>query len=291
MRPCSSVSIGWAFGRLCLKVCASVFARERDYPAIAQLAEKMSHCVAVGAVVRASVPLECMLTTSPVACTYLDKAGLPLPVGRAQRQRCGSQFGGVDLRRAGTAVCKSRRSHSDLIPCVPEWGEHVGTILRRWDHVREFRQLFVFYKDEFRDVGLWSGRLYPRFALKRLDAESISSLGGEIEQAVLDAWGSTDQFAKHGFGYYILESDKLASYCISTAFDGHSVEVYVRTIPEYRRKGLGTAVCSAFIRQCLSNGLTPSWECSWTNSAASSLARRVAFRSAKNVPVYKFHVY
>ena len=131
-------------------------------------------------------------------CTYLDKAGLPLPVGRAQRQRCGSQFGGVDLDELAPLSASQGVATPICTPCVPEWGEHVGTILRRWDHVREFRQLFVFYKDEFRDVGLWSGRLYPRFALKRLDAESISSLGGEIEQAVLDAWGSTDQLPSMG---------------------------------------------------------------------------------------------
>ena len=264
-----------------------------DYPAIAQLAEKMSHCVAVGAVVRGISPARVYVDdkSSPRTALIWTRRGYHYLLGEPKGRDVAHGLAELISDELAPLSASQGVATPILYPCVPEWGEHVGTILRRWDHVREFRQLFVFYKDEFRDVGSWSGRMYPRFALKRLDAESISSLGGEIEQAVLDAWGSTDQFAKHGFGYYILESDKLASYCISTAFDGHSVEVYVRTIPEYRRKGLGTAVCSAFIRQCLSNGLTPSWECSWTNSAASSLARRVAFRSVKNVPVYKFHVY
>ena len=61
------------------------------------------------------------------------------------------------------------------------------------------------------------------------------------------------------------------------------VELGIRTLKEHRRKGYGTIVCAAFIKQCLKEGNIPVWSVEFDNVASEGMAKKLGFRHMGNI--------
>ena len=61
------------------------------------------------------------------------------------------------------------------------------------------------------------------------------------------------------------------------------IELGVNTRVEHRRKGYATAVCSAFIRHHLQQGIKPMWSCAFDNIESETLAMKLGFKYMGNI--------
>jgi RimJ/RimL family protein N-acetyltransferase len=130
----------------------------------------------------------------------------------------------------------------------------------------------------------WQSRIPEGLAVRRYDRALTESAPGIVE-----FWGSIDAFLQHGLGFAVLQGEETVSRCHTVLAGDGRAEISIETQEAYRRQGLATLACCAFIESCLDGGLRPEWSC-WHNNAASiALAEKLGFERAPDVPVVYVH--
>ncbi len=141
-----------------------------------------------------------------------------------------------------------------------------------------------------------SGALPSGFRLKTIDAEILRDPDNAfLAEEIAFHWGSIDDFPQ-GLGHCVVHDDKVVSWCYVQAVGTASQTIDVWTAPQHRRKGLGTAVASAFIAHCLSEGHTPFWLNDKANVASRKLAEQIGFEyqgdiRLVDIPFHPFEFY
>lgn len=108
------------------------------------------------------------------------------------------------------------------------------------------------------------------FSLKLIDrplAEKIKSMRGELVEDHLSNFASIDDFLKNGFGFAILEGEKIVSLASSFLVCDAGIEIQINTDRKYEGRGLGTVVGAALILESLERGLDPNWDAASPTSA------------------------
>lgn len=82
----------------------------------------------------------------------------------------------------------------------------------------------------------------------------------------VSAFGSKEKYLEYGRGVVILRDGKIVAGASSYTRYKEGIEIEVDTVPEERRKGLGSIVAAALIINCLEEGLYPSWDAQNMNS-------------------------
>jgi RimJ/RimL family protein N-acetyltransferase len=155
---------------------------------------------------------------------------------------------------------------------------------------------YSFNAESFSAHRAKSDTLPSGFRLKTIDAEILRAPGNAyLAEEIAFYWGSIDDFSQ-GLGHCVLHDEDMASWCYVEAVGAASQTVDVWTAPQHRRKGLGTAVASAFIARCLSEGHTPFWLNDKANLASRKLAERLGFEhqgdiQLVDIPFYPFEFY
>ena len=116
-------------------------------------------------------------------------------------------------------------------------------------------------------------RLPEGFTLRPIDqplAEMIRSLKGELVEDQLGNFASIDDFLENGFGFAILEREKIVTLASSFVVCDAGIEIQINTDRNYEGRGLGTVVGAALIVESLERGLDPNWD------AASKISAHLA---------------
>ncbi len=92
-----------------------------------------------------------------------------------------------------------------------------------------------------------------------------------------DNWGGVETFVERGFGFVAVGPEGIASNCRACPIVDSVVPMQVSTRAYARGQGLATAACDAFIKHCLSLGLTPEYSCLADNLPSIALARKLGF--------------
>jgi RimJ/RimL family protein N-acetyltransferase len=133
----------------------------------------------------------------------------------------------------------------------------------------------------------WQQRIPAGFTLQRMDAATIPDW-------LADAWGSRENFLAHSFGFCLLDDARpdpgslFASNAQPVFLGDRHAETGVGTGEAYRRKGLATAVCCAYIEHCLDNDICPVWGCG-DNAASEGLAAKLGFGNRRTRPLLYLH--
>ena len=213
---------------------------------------------------------------------------------------CGYMFLAGNGKSARTLRSTRRLLRHDLIPATRALGESGMVLyplapLRDWQvrvllaprmPVKVFRRGFVFRQETFRLMASHLGTLPPGFRLERVDASYIGPSDGALAGTIRQCWGSQARFLRHGFSYAVMHDDQVVSSCAAAFVADEGIAIGVDTAGPYRRRGLATHVCHAFIEHCLSHGTLPDWECFWDNRASEALARKMGFRAIADRPVH-----
>jgi hypothetical protein len=129
----------------------------------------------------------------------------------------------------------------------------------------------------------------PPFALRRLDEDLLpqtEKLGIDITSRF---WSSGADFLAHGLGIGVLKGSEIVSLCYAACVaDGLAEDIV--TAAEYRGAGLGALAAQQFVRECLRDDLTPTWDCFTSNIASYKLAERLGFVAVRSYPFYNFNL-
>lgn len=130
----------------------------------------------------------------------------------------------------------------------------------------------------------------PGFELKNLSFELLPKT--EKFQLKLDSrfWTSADEVVNKSLGVCLVKDGEVASLCYAAAVVDGLAEVDVVTDNNFRGQGLATSVAREFINQCLSRGITPTWDCFDYNTGSVKLAQKLGFVEVTRYPFYSFNM-
>jgi GNAT superfamily N-acetyltransferase len=127
----------------------------------------------------------------------------------------------------------------------------------------------------------------PRgFGLKRIDQRVLNNSRlaniGEIRRCIMACWQDLDRYLSDGVGFVIFNDVAAVSWCSTDYVVSGKCDLYVETFEAYRRKGFGTIVASACIKECLSRKLEVNWHCWSQNLESTGLVLLIEQREDEN---------
>jgi GNAT superfamily N-acetyltransferase len=137
----------------------------------------------------------------------------------------------------------------------------------------------------------WRPLLPPGYELRLVDAALLADAGLRNQAALaLETQSercSVADFLAQSFGYCLVRSDEIASWCLSEYNLADRCEVGVATVEAHQRRGLATVTTLALLERAFASGITQvGWHC-WANNAGSiALALRTGFEKVNEYPVY-----
>lgn len=132
-------------------------------------------------------------------------------------------------------------------------------------------------------------RTPPGCVLKMLDANLLASAEGLGVELASRFWPSAEVLLREGISVCAVKENQVISLCYSACVVAGLAEVDIVTAHEYRGQQLGTACAQRFIKECMSRGIMPTWDCFANNIASLRLAARLGFEEVRRYPLYSFN--
>jgi RimJ/RimL family protein N-acetyltransferase len=85
------------------------------------------------------------------------------------------------------------------------------------------------------------------------------------------------------FGVRLMKDDVVLSECTAVFVGRGEAEIDIHTDEDHRSLGLGALTASAFLEECFSRGLRPSWTCWPEREASIALAKKLGFVETADV--------
>jgi RimJ/RimL family protein N-acetyltransferase len=242
------------------------------YEGVRPLFAKLDYHLSIAAVIEGTMPGRILaddaaepgaaLISSPEG-SYLASAGPPddgaIAFGREAVGRMLAEWGEISLF---TLPAWERRAEDLFL------GRRYGLAPRRRYGLRAL-------------AGDWHEHVPAGLTLARLDAALFArpDLGDHhIQRWARGNWGSVEAFLARGFGFMLLDGERAASWCLADSASGARCEVGIHTHPDYRRRGLATAVVAAAAAHALSQGYDEvGWHCGEENVGSQGVAEKVGF--------------
>jgi len=196
-----------------------------------------------------------------------------------------------------------RRLFAEVIyPQAPAWGlemfelKHTpegwagvipGVILRDQDPILAQRHYYVF-RELKHD---WRTLLPQGYRLASIDADLLAQRHirhlDDLKEELCSERPSVEDFLAQSFGIAALYGDELAGWCTSEYNSGDCCEVGIGTLAPHQRRGVATALGSAFVERAQTQGvLRIGWHC-WANNAPSiATALKLGYQLAAEYTTY-----
>ena len=123
----------------------------------------------------------------------------------------------------------------------------------------------------------WRARVPAGAAIRPIDRALAEQIDAEFRHGIAAFWGDYDRFLGGGFGACLTVDGALASVANAITVSAREANIAVATAAPFRRRGLATLVCAAFVDACRARGLTPTWDCDAANEASAATARALGF--------------
>lgn len=245
------------------------FARARG------LTDPLEHFLSVQAVIQGASPGRVWVDdpTAP-SCAFIEAPEGWHLIGQAPD----AQFArGVGELYAETILPDGVRSgwRYSCLHCWPaEWGELIAPQIGRWSPRWDYQRFLL-----LRELRVdWRPLVPEGMKLVPVTREFLESGTRWTEEIRGHGFWSLEDFLARGFGHCMMHEGAIVGSCIADMVVGARTEVGVWTHPEYRRRGLATAVVAASVEHCLARGIRHiGWHCWSPNEASLRTAQRVGF--------------
>lgn len=167
------------------------------------------------------------------------------------------------------------------------WERHIGSLLPGRDVVTTQREYY-----ELRDAQPGRPRPLPDgFSLRPadrslLDDPDVSRLDA-LREEMCSERPCVEEFLERSFGVCAMFGSDLAGWCLSEYNTGPRCEIGIATLDPYKRRGVATAMATAFIEKARSRGITRiGWHCYARNLASGAAARAAGLTLVHTYPAY-----
>ncbi|MDM5190299.1 GNAT family N-acetyltransferase [Bacillus sp. DX4.1] len=137
------------------------------------------------------------------------------------------------------------------------------------------RKTFLFQRDIFEDRKRELDD--STYKVMSMDKNVIEISTEFTDQYYKEYWGGKEEFLNHGFGFCIVQDQKVVAECASIFKSNHFAEIDIATHPDHQGKGLARLVATYFIEHCIQNNITPCWDCNMDNIPSQKLASKLGF--------------
>ncbi len=172
-----------------------------------------------------------------------------------------------------------------------EWEPFLEILLRERIPVKKARIFMTL--DKFL-MKTWRTKLPKNFKIRKIDQQLLESgiiNTNLIIEEINRGWDSIESFFKIGFGFccivYLDNGKKVVQgWCIGEYFSKNKCGIGIKTFRGYQKKGIATAMASAFVEHCLTKDIKPHWDFFLNNYASVRVAEKIGFKDIENFNVY-----
>lgn len=130
------------------------------------------------------------------------------------------------------------------------------------------------------------GSIPSTYRLKQIDRPLAGQLPSDMgNKYFLENFHSIEDFLARGIGFCILHQDKIVSAATSFAQSSKAIDIEIETVPDYRRRGLGTIVGAKLVSHCLEQGIEPRWLAA--NPISEKLALKLGYTQGETYLTYE----
>lgn len=129
---------------------------------------------------------------------------------------------------------------------------------------------------------------HQEYKLKAISSENIDEVF-EYSEGLYTFWRTKELFLENGFGFILLDDNKIIGHSISASVEDLEVEIDIGTEKEYRGKGMARYLASCLIDECLKRSMIPKWDCGVWNIPSDKLALKLGFKKIKEYPFSIIH--
>ncbi len=123
-----------------------------------------------------------------------------------------------------------------------------------------------------------AGEVPDGYTVRRIGPAEAEQLDDGILPHALPVFGTVDAFLRDGFGFGVMDGERLACAATTYTVSSRHSEVAISTRESHRGRGLAPAASATLILHSLENDLEPAW--SATNPVSKRLALRLGYRIA-----------
>ncbi len=167
------------------------------------------------------------------------------------------------------------------------WANVIEKILEGKYPIPDRRQYYRF--KEFKQN--WRTLLPAGFTLRVVDRTlletgQLQNLDG-LRHEMCSERPSVEEFLAQSFGVCIVHGEALAGWCLSEYNTSDSCEIGIETLEPYQKRGLATAMTSAFVEHARARGITQiGWHCYASNIPSVATALKAGFEHVADYPAY-----
>ena len=126
------------------------------------------------------------------------------------------------------------------------------------------------------------------FIIRPIGEADYAALGNEEWSRDLGSnYSDYAEFKRLGLGFVAVErsTKKMVSGASSFSTSLDSIEIEIDTAPDYRERGLATAVAARMVLECIQRGKYPSWDAA--NLTSVAIAEKLGYRLLEEYVCYK----
>ena len=184
----------------------------------------------------------------------------------------------------------SGRGIIELKVSSEDWEEPIrSVILQEQDPIKAQRQFYRFQALRYD----WRSLLPAGFHVESITAELLAEARlahlDVLKEELSSERPSVEDFLARSFGVVAIcdEGNALAGWCTSEYNSGAACEVGIGTLAPYQRRGLATAMGSAFVEHALSRRVTQiGWHCWASNAPSVATALKIGFVKVRDYTTF-----
>ena len=125
------------------------------------------------------------------------------------------------------------------------------------------------------------------FIIKRINIELAQQIYNDknlISEDHVHNFDSPQDFIERGIGFCVLHNERIVAGASSYAICNKGIAVQVNSHPDFRGKGLATAVSATLLAHCLKQNIIPEWDAG--NEISVKLAKKLGYTPTDTYEVF-----
>ena len=176
-----------------------------------------------------------------------------------------------------------------LFTCDPEtWGGQLGVVGDPREPVAMARRHYLGTSLDYD----WRSQIREGFSVQRMESGLLTPTGLEVPEDVrniLKKWRSIKIDGWGDYGFVVITEKKVVAWATVDFVAAGSGDLGFKTLPAYRRKGLGTTIAAAAIEHGFNKGLTGiHWTCMEDNYGSIGTAKKLGLGQQRDYGMYVF---
>jgi RimJ/RimL family protein N-acetyltransferase len=99
-------------------------------------------------------------------------------------------------------------------------------------------------------------------------------------------WPSQARYESHGFGVAAVHESRIIGWCTAEYVSATRCGIGIETLEVWQGRGVATSLAAAFVREALSRGIKPYWECAADNTGSIRVAEKAGVTRLREEPTW-----